>query len=83
MDITMHTLADLPLGVPARIRTHHSTFELSTRLRTLVLRPGRTVSLHQKTSGGGYVIRVGSSRYALDRATLHTVEVESLEETKK
>ncbi|MBZ8177351.1 ferrous iron transport protein A [Corynebacterium poyangense] len=69
------TLADVPIGKSALILAHHTNPELSRRLKELGLRIGRFVSVHQKTSGGGQIIRVGESRYAVDKRTLRAVEV--------
>lgn len=39
------------------------------------MRPGASVTVVQKTSGGGRVVRVGSSRYALGAQALRSISV--------
>ena len=47
--------------------------EVSRRLAELGLRRNVDVQLGGKTSGGGRVVSVGKSRYALDKATLRSL----------
>lgn len=48
---------------------------LAMRLRELGIRPGTSVKLGQKVSGGGRIVTVGSARYAIDRETLRQLDV--------
>lgn len=45
------------------------------RLQELGIRPGSTLKLGQKVSGGGRIVTVGTARYAIDRDTLRQLDV--------
>ncbi|WP_297742366.1 FeoA family protein [uncultured Tessaracoccus sp.] len=45
------------------------------RLAELGIRPGAQITAGQRTPGGGRVVGVAGARLALDRATLHMLEV--------
>ena len=45
------------------------------RLAELGIRRGMTVTVTQRTSGGGRVIKVGHTRYALDKNTANALRV--------
>lgn len=69
------SLADVPIGATVLVTAHHTSASLSRRLSELGVRPGTTVTLHQRTAGGGRVVSSGSARYAIDLSTLRAVEV--------
>ncbi|MEJ5997350.1 FeoA family protein [Corynebacterium sp. H130] len=48
---------------------------LAMRLQELGIRPGSTLKLGQKVSGGGRIVTVGTARYAIDRDTLRQLDV--------
>ncbi|MDU0478909.1 FeoA family protein [Staphylococcus chromogenes] len=49
---------------------------LAHRLRELGIRPGVSMKIGQKVSGGGRIVTVGSARYAIDRKTLQQLDVQ-------
>ncbi|WP_291313259.1 FeoA family protein [Corynebacterium sp. UBA2622] len=69
------SLIDVPVGAQAVIGAHTTDASASRRLRELGLRPGACVTVVQKTSGGGRVVRVGNTRYALGAPALRTIAV--------
>ncbi len=69
------SLIDVPVGARAVIGAHTSGAPASRRLRELGLRPGACVTVVQKTSGGGRVVRVGNTRYALGAPALRSIAV--------
>ncbi|WP_092151478.1 FeoA family protein [Corynebacterium mycetoides] len=66
---------DVPVGAQAIIGNHSSDPATARRLRELGMRPGASVTVVQKTSGGGRVVRVGSTRYALGAQALRSIAV--------
>ncbi|EEI16130.1 FeoA family protein [Corynebacterium lipophiloflavum] len=68
-------LIDVPVGAQAVIDEHTLDASTSQRLRELGMRPGASVTVVQKTSGGGRVVRVGSARYALGVQALRSIGV--------
>ncbi|PRQ12447.1 hypothetical protein C1Y63_01250 [Corynebacterium sp. 13CS0277] len=70
------SLATVPLGRRCEI-LGVSVLEdaLRRRLAELGIRPGMAVSVTQRTSGGGRVIKVGDTRYALDKLTARALRV--------
>ena len=69
------SLYDVPVGAQAVIGAHNAPASASRRLRELGLRPGACVTVVQKTSGGGRVVRVGNTRYALGGSALRSISV--------
>lgn len=70
------SLADVPQGSSAILVTSHTDSTLRSRLAELGMRPGSTITVVQRTSGGGRVVDTGHSRYAIDLDTLHKMEVQ-------
>jgi ferrous iron transport protein A len=70
------TLNQVPIGTTARLTAtaDHPSYR---RLAELGLRPGAEVSVMRRTAGGGRLLGIGSSRMALDRATLRSLHVEA------
>lgn len=68
-------LADIPAGTTVVLAMPHAERQLCRRLAQLGLRPGMKVTVAQRTSGGGRVVRSGAARYAIDRETLKSMEV--------
>lgn len=66
-----HSLIDVPVGHQATIA--HVGCPTARRLRELGLRAGANVTVMQKTAGGGRVIKVGSSHYALGADALRLI----------
>lgn len=69
------SLIDVPVGAQAIINATNADAQASRRLRELGLRPGAQVTVVQKTSGGGRVVRVGTTRYALGAPALRSIAV--------
>lgn len=80
MQLTTHwpdgTLAQVPVGSSATILALQASPAGTRRMKELGLRPGATVTVAQKTAGGGRVIQVATSRYALSATALRQVQVE-------
>ncbi|WP_342318966.1 FeoA family protein [Corynebacterium mayonis] len=72
---TAPSLFDVPVGTQAVIGAHSASVAASRRLRELGLRPGTSVTVVQKTSGGGRVVRVGNTRYALGSSALRSISI--------
>lgn len=70
----MH-LAEVPVGDTVVLSTPRAEARLCRRMAQLGLRPGMRVTVGPKTAGGGRVIHVGTSRYAIDRDTLRQMDV--------
>lgn len=68
-------LCDLRVGQCATICAVNAAPQLTRRLGELGLRPGVPVTIAQKTSGGGRVVKLGSTRYALGTDALRQIEV--------
>lgn len=74
------TLFDVPAGRSAVIATTNADRGLNRRLRELGLRPGARVSVLQKTAGGGRMVKVRNTTYALDAHALkHILTAETCE----
>lgn len=73
---TWANLAEVPHGESVVLALPRADKQLCRRLAQLGLRPGMTVSIAQSTTGGGRVIRSGTTRYAIDAATLRQMEVQ-------
>ena len=56
------------------VRTPDNHFVVR-RLAELGIRPGAQITAGQRTPGGGRVVGVAGAHLALDRATLHMLEV--------
>lgn len=69
------TLAEIPVGDRALVVSTSTAPDLNRRLAELGIRPGASLTIAQRTSGGGRVIDIGSARYAIDRTTLTRIEV--------
>lgn len=69
------TLNQVPVGTAARL-ADTSAHPGSRRLAELGLRPGAEIAVLRRTSGGGRLLGVGPSRFAVDRATLTAIVVE-------
>lgn len=69
------TLADVPVGAHATVTATTTAPDLVRRLAELGVRPGASLTVVQRTAGGGRVIDTGSARYAVDNRTLHHIEV--------
>jgi ferrous iron transport protein A len=69
------TLNQVPVGSAARL-SDTSAHPVSHRLAALGLRPGAEVAVLRRTSGGGRLLGVGPSRFAVDRRTLTALVVE-------
>jgi|SRR5699024_8525307 len=68
-------LCDVAVGQTVVLSAPRTEPRLCRRLAQLGLRPGISVTVGQKTAGGGRVIKAGTSRYAIDRATLELMDV--------
>ncbi|MEH0147550.1 ferrous iron transport protein A [Corynebacterium sp. Q4381] len=68
-----HVLIDVPVGHQATIT--HVGCPTARRLRELGLRAGANVTVMQKTAGGGRVVKVGGSHYALGAAALRLITI--------
>lgn len=75
----LKTLAEVGKGSTVRLAEQKESAEadlaLQRRLRELGLRPGASVTVGQRTAGGGRVVICGTARYAIDAATLRAIEV--------
>lgn len=71
----MPSLDHAPLGSPVTLVAARLTPAQTRRLATLGLRVGARLQPMLRTSGGGRIVGVGSSRIALDKATLRLLEV--------
>jgi ferrous iron transport protein A len=71
------TLHQVPPGDAVRLTdlTDHPT---KRRLRELGLRPGVQVTVLRRTSGGGRVLALGTTRLAVDKTTATQLVVEPL-----
>lgn len=67
------TLFDVPAGHHAVIARTDADQGLNRRLRELGLRPGARVSVLQKTAGGGRMVKVRNTTYALDAHALKLI----------
>lgn len=74
--MTEHTLDRVPVGARATIAGTRVDAKLDRRLRELGLRVGSDVTVTQKTAGGGRVIKVRNSHYALGGHALKHIVVE-------
>ena len=74
---TLCQLCDVHVGQCATICAVNATPQATRRLSELGLRPGAQVTIAQKTSGGGRVVKLGSTRYALGTEALRQIEVEA------
>ncbi|AWB83321.1 FeoA family protein [Corynebacterium liangguodongii] len=68
-------LVDVPVGARAIIGGDTFDPRGSRRLRELGMRPGASVTVVQKTSGGGRIVSVGAHRYALGAQALRSITV--------
>ena len=64
------TLASAPLGVPLLLGPAALPAPRRLRLAELGLRPGATVTVLQRTAGGGRIVGVGDARVAVARTVL-------------
>lgn len=77
---TERTLFDVPVGGQAVITAAMVDAKLDRRLRELGLRGGAAVNVLQKTAGGGRVVKVRDTHYALDAYALKHILVDSEEQ---
>lgn len=68
-------LSEAPIGAVVRIEDVAGVPRTRLRLAELGLRPGESVAVSHRTSGGGRVVSVDHGRIALDKATLQTIAV--------
>lgn len=68
-------LQDVPVGSCATITAAATSPVVDRRLRELGLRRGAEVTVMQKTSGGGRVVKVHGTHYALDKSALGSIRV--------
>lgn len=71
-----HVLIDVPVGHRTTITTVGCP--TARRLRELGLRAGADVTVMQKTAGGGRIIKVRGSHYALSAEALRGIGVATL-----
>lgn len=64
------SLDSAPLNTPMTLVAAGGPLEVRRRLSSLGLRPGVTVSLLHRTSGGGRIVSVGIGRVAVAREVL-------------
>ena len=69
-------LIDVPVGHRARITGSTVDPATNRRMRELGLRVGSEITVMQKTSGGGRVVKIGGGHYALCANTLKRIMVE-------
>lgn len=69
-------LIDVPVGQHARITGTEAGANMDRRLRELGLRLGADVTVTQKTAGGGRVVKVRGTSYALSAQALKHIVVE-------
>lgn len=74
-DLAQCQLCDVRVGQCATICAVNAAPQTTRRLGELGLRPGAHVTVAQKTSGGGRVVKLGSTRYALGTEALRHIEV--------
>jgi ferrous iron transport protein A len=74
--VALVTLHQAPVGASVRV-TNLAEHPRSRRLAELGLRPGATVDVLRRTSGGGRLLGLGTARLAVDRATASSVVVEA------
>lgn len=70
------SLFDVTIGTTATITTANVGATLGRRLREFGLREGASVTVLQKTAGGGRVVRTRGTHYALDGQALRRIAVE-------
>ncbi len=68
-------LGDVSPGRSVRVLRVGTDAATRLRLAQFGVRPGVTVSVLARTSGGGRLLGLGPSRVALDRATVSLLEV--------
>ncbi|HRW18572.1 MAG TPA: ferrous iron transport protein A [Dermatophilaceae bacterium] len=74
-DARLSSLADWPVGSPARVLDLGADPAIAQRLAQLGLRRGATLVPAQRTPGRGLVVHSGELRLALDRASAVAVRV--------
>jgi ferrous iron transport protein A len=62
-----------PMTVVGRSR---SSSAISRRLAELGIRPGATLQIQSRTSGGGAILAIGDDRIAVSRQILDSIEVD-------
>lgn len=72
------SLDSAPLQTPYTLVGAGGSVEVRRRLSALGLRPGVTVSLLQRTAGGGRIVSVGIGRVAVAREVLATLVGEAV-----
>lgn len=77
------TLFDIPVGNRAVINAATVDATLNRRLRELGLRKGAEVTVMQKTAGGGRVVKVLGTNYALDTFALKHILVDAAKDATK
>ena len=53
-----------------------SSIAISRRLAELGIRPGATLQIQSRTSGGGAILAIGDDRIAVSREILDSIEVD-------
>lgn len=71
-----HSLIDVPVGGSATVTGAAVDAKLARRLRELGLRRGAAVTVTQKTTGGGRVVRIRDTHYALGAFALKHITVD-------
>lgn len=72
------SLHQLTIGQPepiTHIETEEFSHDMQRRLAELGIRIGTTVTVIQKTSGGGRIIKLDHTRYAIDKYTATLIHV--------
>ncbi len=70
-------LDQAPLGVPLTVVTASAASPaISRRLAELGIRPGVTVRVQSRTSGGGALLAIGDDRLAVARVILTGIHVD-------
>lgn len=69
------TLADVTVGGRATVTVTTTAPALVRRLAELGIRRGASLTVVQRTAGGGRVIDTGTARYAVDHRTLCAIGV--------
>ena len=77
------TLFDIPVGNRAVINAATVDATLNRRLRELGLRKGAEVTVTQKTAGGGRVVKIRGTHYALDTFALKHILVDAAKDADK
>jgi ferrous iron transport protein A len=54
-----------------------SSHAISRRLAELGIRPGATLLIQSRTSGGGAILAIGDDRIAVSRQILNSIEVDA------